>query len=67
MPNFLLPFLHVDTVGEAMVNAVYSGYGSILYLPGLNRVAMTLVSRILHHPLFSFHPGFAVFGYINLI
>ncbi|KAL7916308.1 NAD(P)-binding protein [Trichoderma velutinum] len=42
VPNFLLPFLQVDTVGEAMVSAVYSGYGSIIYLPGLNRVAATL-------------------------
>ncbi|KAH0531650.1 hypothetical protein TsFJ059_000454 [Trichoderma semiorbis] len=42
VPNFLLPFLQVDTVGEAMVSAVYSGYGSIIYLPGLNRVATTL-------------------------
>ncbi|KAK1255904.1 hypothetical protein MKX07_008163 [Trichoderma sp. CBMAI-0711] len=42
VPNFLLPFLHVDTVGEAMVDAVYSGYGSTIYLPGLNRVAATL-------------------------
>ncbi|UKZ47640.1 hypothetical protein TrVGV298_001863 [Trichoderma virens] len=42
VPNFLLPLLHVDTVGEAMVSAVYSGYGSTIYLPGFNRVASTL-------------------------
>lgn len=66
VPNFLLPFLQVDTVGEAMVSAVYSGYGSIIYLPGINRVATTLVSRILRHPIFFSCPSFAVFGYINL-
>ena len=48
VPNFLLPFLHVDTVGEAMVDAVYSGYGSIIYLPVLNRVAAMLVSLLLY-------------------
>ncbi|RFU81123.1 short-chain dehydrogenase [Trichoderma arundinaceum] len=42
VPNFLMPFLHVDTVGESMVDAVYSGYGSIIYLPGINRVVATL-------------------------
>ncbi|KAL6691904.1 NAD(P)-binding protein [Trichoderma pleuroticola] len=42
VPNFVLPFLQADTVGEAMVSAVYSGYGSILYLPGINRVVATL-------------------------
>ncbi|KAL7938356.1 NAD(P)-binding protein [Trichoderma chlorosporum] len=42
VPNFILPLLHVDTVGEAMANAIYSGYGSIIYLPGLNRVAAAL-------------------------
>ncbi|KAL6871338.1 NAD(P)-binding protein [Trichoderma novae-zelandiae] len=42
VPNFLLPFLHVDSVGEAMVDAVYSGYGSTIYLPVLNRVVATL-------------------------
>lgn len=46
VPNFLLPFLHVDTVGEAMVDAVYSGYGSTIYMPGLNRVAASLVSNL---------------------
>ncbi|KAL7947824.1 NAD(P)-binding protein [Trichoderma barbatum] len=41
-PNFLLPLLHADTVAESMVNAVYSGYGSTIYLPTLGRVAANL-------------------------
>ncbi|KAM0248376.1 hypothetical protein ACHAQJ_009501 [Trichoderma viride] len=42
VPNFLLPLLHVDSVGESMVDAVYSGYGSIIYMPGISRLAATL-------------------------
>ncbi|KAK3306083.1 uncharacterized protein B0T15DRAFT_503077 [Chaetomium strumarium] len=40
-PQFLAPMLHVETVSEAIVDALYSGYGGVLYLPGLMRyVAM---------------------------
>ncbi|KAL7790801.1 hypothetical protein V8C37DRAFT_410781 [Trichoderma ceciliae] len=42
VPNFLLPFLHVDSVGESMADAVYSGYGSIIYMPGINRLVAVL-------------------------
>ncbi|KAK1826614.1 hypothetical protein QBC39DRAFT_363908 [Podospora conica] len=37
MPGFLAPLLHVDTVGERIVEALYSGYGRTIYLPGLMR------------------------------
>ncbi|KXJ84921.1 hypothetical protein Micbo1qcDRAFT_225569 [Microdochium bolleyi] len=38
---FLFPLLHVDTVGEAFVDALYSGLGTTIYLPGIMRyVAM---------------------------
>ncbi|KAH6623282.1 hypothetical protein F5144DRAFT_539323 [Chaetomium tenue] len=40
-PQFFAPMLHVETVSEAIVNALYSGYGSVIYLPGIMRyVAM---------------------------
>ncbi|KAL2138870.1 hypothetical protein VTI28DRAFT_6090 [Corynascus sepedonium] len=40
-PQFLMPILHVDTAAEAIVDALYSGYGSTIYLPGIMRyVAM---------------------------
>ncbi|KAK5998856.1 Dehydrogenase RED2 [Cladobotryum mycophilum] len=35
LPNFIAPFLHVDSVGERLVNAVYSGYGSTIFMPGI--------------------------------
>jgi all-trans-retinol dehydrogenase (NAD+) len=45
VPNFLLPLLEVDSVGESLANAVYSGYGSTIYMPSfINRLAVTLVS-----------------------
>lgn len=47
VPNFVLPLLDVDSVGEALVNAAYSGYGSTIYMPSLiNRLAITLVSQL---------------------
>ncbi|KAK3385466.1 hypothetical protein B0H63DRAFT_414541 [Podospora didyma] len=37
LPSRLAPLLHVDTVGDAIVNSLYSGYGGTLYLPGIMR------------------------------
>ncbi|KAK3292932.1 uncharacterized protein B0H64DRAFT_403119 [Chaetomium fimeti] len=40
-PQFVMPMLHVETVSEAIVDALYSGYGGVIYLPGVMRyVAM---------------------------
>lgn len=45
VPNFLLPLLDVDSVGESLANSAYSGYGSTIYMPGIfGRLAVTLVS-----------------------
>lgn len=43
-PQFFAPLLHVETVSEAIVNGLYSGYGNIIYLPGLMRYITMLVS-----------------------
>jgi short-subunit dehydrogenase len=43
-PQFLLPILHVETVSEAIVNQLYSGYGGVMYLPGLVKYLATMVS-----------------------
>jgi short-subunit dehydrogenase len=42
-PQFFAPLLHVETVSEAIVNALYSGYGSVIYLPGIMRYITMLV------------------------
>lgn len=42
--HFLFPLLHVDTVGEAFADALYSGLGRTIYLPGIMRYAAMLVS-----------------------
>ncbi|KAF9893639.1 hypothetical protein FE257_010951 [Aspergillus nanangensis] len=34
-PGFLFPLIHVDTVGDAIVDTLYSGYGRTIYLPGV--------------------------------
>ncbi|OLN83424.1 Short-chain dehydrogenase/reductase family 16C member 6-like protein 2 [Colletotrichum chlorophyti] len=34
-PHFVMPLLHVDTVGEAIANALYSGCGGTIYLPSV--------------------------------
>lgn len=39
-----MPLLHVDTVGEAFVDALYSGLGGTIFLPGVMRYAAMLVS-----------------------
>lgn len=44
MPNFWLPLLHVDSVAESFVDALYSGKGGTIYLPGTMRFIHTLVS-----------------------
>jgi len=39
--SFFFPLLHVDSVGEALVDALYGGYGKTIYMPGTMRyVAM---------------------------
>lgn len=43
-PQFLTPLLHVETVSEAIVDALYSGYGGVIYLPGIMRYVTMLVS-----------------------
>ncbi len=43
-PQFLVPLLHVETVSGAIVDALYSGYGSVIYLPGFMRYVTMLVS-----------------------
>lgn len=39
--------MHVDTVGEAFVDALYSGLGGTIYLPGIMRYVTMLVSFVL--------------------
>lgn len=36
-PHFMIPLLHVDTVGEEFVDVLYGGYGKTFYLPGMMR------------------------------
>jgi NAD(P)-dependent dehydrogenase (short-subunit alcohol dehydrogenase family) len=43
-PQFLAPILHVETVSEAIVDQLYSGYGGVIYLPGIMRYIAMLVS-----------------------
>lgn len=43
-PQFLAPILHVETVSKAIVDALYSGYGGVIYLPGIMRYIAMLVS-----------------------
>lgn len=42
--GFLFPLLDVETVSERLVDAVYSGYGATIYLPGIMRYIAALVS-----------------------
>ncbi|KAL1861655.1 hypothetical protein Daus18300_008771 [Diaporthe australafricana] len=44
--HFLFPLLHVDTVGEAFVDALYSGLGRTIYLPGIMRYLAMLEGRL---------------------
>ncbi|KAK1995029.1 short chain dehydrogenase [Colletotrichum falcatum] len=41
-PHFLMPLLHVDTVGEAIVDCLYSGLGKTIYLPGIMSSVVSL-------------------------
>lgn len=43
LPGFILPLMHVDTVGDAIVDALYSGYGHQIYLPGITRHLASVV------------------------
>lgn len=45
--NFVTPLLNVETVSEKLVEAVYSGYGGTIYLPGVMRYITALVRFIL--------------------
>ncbi|KAK3348638.1 short chain dehydrogenase [Lasiosphaeria hispida] len=42
IPNFLVPLLRIETVSEAIVNTLYSGYGTTLILPGMMRYVSML-------------------------
>ncbi|KAK9777008.1 hypothetical protein SCAR479_06409 [Seiridium cardinale] len=42
MSNFFFPLLHVETVGEQLVDILYSGRGRTLYMPGIARFLHTL-------------------------
>ncbi|CAK7233355.1 putative secondary metabolism biosynthetic enzyme [Sporothrix bragantina] len=39
---FLFPLLHVESVSEAIVEALYSGYGKTIYMPGIMRYVSSL-------------------------
>ncbi|KAK3997875.1 hypothetical protein QBC44DRAFT_354361 [Cladorrhinum sp. PSN332] len=41
-PQFFAPLLHVETVAESIVEALYSGYGKVIYLPGIMRYIICL-------------------------
>lgn len=45
LPQFLIPLLHVETVSRAIVDALYSGYGGVIYKPGIARYIAMLVSQ----------------------
>lgn len=42
---FLLPLLHVDSVGDAIVDTLYRGYGRTIFMPGLLRYTALVVSH----------------------
>ncbi|KAL4894875.1 hypothetical protein BDV59DRAFT_175177 [Aspergillus ambiguus] len=35
--HFIAPLMHVDTVGDAIVDTIYSGYGRTIHLPGISK------------------------------
>ncbi|KAK3319710.1 short chain dehydrogenase [Cercophora scortea] len=37
LPHFFFPLLEVETVSEALVDVLYSGYGKTVYMPGMTR------------------------------
>lgn len=42
--HFMFPLLHVNTIGEAFADALYSCMGRTIYLPGIKRYVAVLVS-----------------------
>ena len=44
--QFMLPMLEPETVAETLTNAIYSGYGSTIYMPTMMNVITTLVRAI---------------------
>jgi len=46
-PQFFAPLLDVETVSERVVEALYSGYGGVHYLPGIMRYITMLVGFLL--------------------
>lgn len=42
--KFFFPTLEPETVAESLSNAIYSGYGGTIYMPGIMHVLGTLVS-----------------------
>lgn len=42
--SFLFPLLYIDSVGEALADILYSGYGTTIHMPGMMRYAAMLVS-----------------------
>ncbi|KAK4121992.1 NAD(P)-binding protein [Parathielavia appendiculata] len=52
-PQFLAPLLHVETVSEAIVEALYSGYGGVIYLPGI----MSYIAMLRAAPVWLFRAG----------
>lgn len=45
-PWFLMPLLHTDTVGDAIVQQVLSGYGKTVFLPGFMGLMPIAVSSL---------------------
>lgn len=43
-PWFLMPLLHTDTVAEAVVERVVSGYAKTVFLPGVMGIMVIIVS-----------------------
>lgn len=50
-PHFFFPLMHVDSVGDAVVDTLYSGYGRTMFLPGMFQYLAGIVS----FPSFSFY------------
>lgn len=44
---FMFPLLEPDAVAGAFTDALYSGYGRVIYLPGITRYIAMLVSAFL--------------------
>lgn len=47
LANFLFPLMHVETVAESIGNALYSGHGRKIYMPGIMRYVASLVIPLL--------------------